>query len=69
MPTYDYQCKNCGNTLEKFQGITDKPLKRCPRCRKMALKRKIGPGSGFIFRGEPFSASTEYLAKNKDKNK
>jgi len=32
MPTYEYQCKKCGYTFEKFQSITAKPLENCPVC-------------------------------------
>ena len=34
MPTYDYQCDNCGYELELFQSITAKPIKKCPECGK-----------------------------------
>ena len=42
MPTYDYECKACGNKLEIFQKMNDKPLKTCPACHKDELKRLIG---------------------------
>lgn len=52
MPTYDYKCPKCGK-FEVFQKITDKPLKRCPKC-KGKVKRLIGSGSGIIFKGKGF---------------
>jgi len=35
------------------------PLKTCPKCKKDALVRLIGAGSGFIFKGSGFYA-TDY---------
>jgi putative FmdB family regulatory protein len=39
MPFYEYQCKNCGHTLEAMQKITDGPLKKCPHCGKSQLQK------------------------------
>lgn len=58
MPTYDYECKNCGHHFEKFQSITADPLKECPKCKKDVV-RLISSGSGFIFKGAGFYA-TDY---------
>lgn len=58
MPTYEYECKSCGHTFEKSQSMTDKPLKKCPKCSK-AVRRLIGSGSGIIFKGAGFYA-TDY---------
>jgi putative FmdB family regulatory protein len=30
MPTYEYECKKCGNCFEVIQKITDEALKKCP---------------------------------------
>ena len=32
MPLYEYQCKKCGNRLERIQKFSDKPLTKCPEC-------------------------------------
>ena len=58
MPTYEYECLACKTTFEKFQSITDKPLKKCPSCQGK-VKRLISRGSGFIFKGSGFYA-TDY---------
>lgn len=50
MPTYEYECKKCGHRLEKFQQMTDKPLKKCPECGGK-LNRLIGTGAGIILKG------------------
>ena len=57
MPTYEYECRKCGR-FDRFQRITAKPLKACPRC-GAAVKRLIGAGAGIIFKGHCFYA-TDY---------
>jgi putative FmdB family regulatory protein len=54
MPTYEYECSNCGNKFEKFQSITAAPIKKCPVCGKNTAKRLIGMGAGLIFKGSGF---------------
>src|SRR5271170_400887 len=39
MPFYEYQCDNCGHTMEAMQKISDSPLKKCPHCGKPQLQR------------------------------
>jgi putative FmdB family regulatory protein len=50
MPTYDYACDACGHEFERQQRITEKPLKKCPKCGKDKARRMIG-GGGFILKG------------------
>lgn len=54
MPTYDYECGNCGHVFDAFQAMSDDPLKKCPECGKNSLKRLIGGGLGVIFKGSGF---------------
>ncbi len=54
MPTYEYACDSCGHEFEEFQSITAKPLRKCPECKKPALRRLIGTGAGIIFKGSGF---------------
>ena len=58
MPTYEYECQSCGHRFEKTQPMTAPPLKTCPKCKKK-VRRLIGSGSGFLFRGTGFYA-TDY---------
>ena len=71
MPTYEYECLNCKKITEKFQNIKDKPLKKCPHCGGV-LKRLIGGGAGFIFKGGGFYAtdyrSDSYKKKEKEES-
>ena len=58
MPTYEYECRRCKHQFEKFQGMKDKPLERCPKCRGK-LQRLVGRGAGVLFKGSGFYA-TDY---------
>ncbi|MDR0707570.1 MAG: zinc ribbon domain-containing protein [Treponema sp.] len=53
MPTYEYECKDCGHVFEAFQSMKDEPLKVCPECGK-EIRRLITGGSGVIFKGAGF---------------
>ncbi len=61
MPTYEYVCSKCGHEFEKFQSMSDKPLKVCPKelCAQKkwghgSVKKQIGAGAGLIFKGSGF---------------
>ncbi|MDD5085772.1 MAG: zinc ribbon domain-containing protein [Candidatus Omnitrophica bacterium] len=62
MPTYEYECKKCKKTFEKFQAITALPLKECPVCGGK-VRRLIGRGGGIIFKGSGFY-ETDYKRKS-----
>ncbi|HEY9054041.1 MAG TPA: FmdB family zinc ribbon protein [Rectinemataceae bacterium] len=53
MPTYEYECRICQHRFEKFQSISEDPLRECPACGG-AVRRVIGGGSGIIFKGPGF---------------
>lgn len=67
MPTYDYVCSSCRHEFERFQSITDAPVRTCPRCRKRTARRCIGSGAGIIFRGSGFY-ETDYRRSEDYKN-
>lgn len=54
MPTYEYECADCGHILEQWQSMLDKKLRKCPSCGKLKLQRLIGTGGGIIFKGSGF---------------
>jgi putative FmdB family regulatory protein len=39
MPFYEYQCANCGHSLEAMQKVSDPALKKCPSCGKSQLQK------------------------------
>lgn len=67
MPTYDYQCINCGDKFEHFQTMTEQPLQICKKCGGQ-LKRLIGTGLGPIFKGSGFY-QTDYKSASSTSTK
>ncbi|KPJ60774.1 MAG: hypothetical protein AMJ46_04705 [Latescibacteria bacterium DG_63] len=72
MPTYEYECKECGHLFEKFQKISEEPLSECPKC-SGSVARLPGRGAGIIFKGSGFYAtdyrSRSYRQKEKDERR
>jgi putative FmdB family regulatory protein len=75
MPTYEYECAKCKKDFEIFQSMKDDSLKVCPKdkCRmktwgKGKVKRKLGAGAGFIFKGSGFYI-TDYRSEGYKKSK
>jgi putative FmdB family regulatory protein len=55
MPTYEYECQTCGHQFEARQSMKDPHLTDCPQPECPGpVKRKIGLGSGLIFKGSGF---------------
>jgi putative FmdB family regulatory protein len=52
VPTYQYQCTECGEGLEAVQKFTDDALTECPSC-KGRLK-KVFSAVGIVFKGSGF---------------
>lgn len=52
MPTYEYRCTDCGESLEAKQSFTDDPLTECPACGG-TLKKQFG-NVGIAFKGSGF---------------
>ena len=64
VPTYEYKCQKCGKAFDASQKMTDKPLSTCiDKTCKGQVKRLIGRGGGFIFKGSGFYA-TDYRSKD-----
>jgi len=63
MPTYAYACEHCGYKFDAFQGITAKPMRKCPACGQASLKRLIGAGAAIIFKGSGFYC-TDYRSES-----
>jgi putative FmdB family regulatory protein len=52
MPTYTYRCQKCGHEFERFQSMSDEPVKRCERCRGK-VQRVFHP-VGIVLKGPGF---------------
>ncbi|MBR7830474.1 FmdB family transcriptional regulator [Actinospica sp. MGRD01-02] len=52
MPTYQYQCTECGEALEVVQKFTDDALTVCPACE--GKLRKVYSAVGIVFKGSGF---------------
>jgi putative FmdB family regulatory protein len=53
MPTYEYECLDCGHHFDAFQHMADEPLSECPECGKK-VRRVLSGGYGVIFKGSGF---------------
>ncbi|MFN9986220.1 MAG: FmdB family zinc ribbon protein, partial [Pirellula sp.] len=67
MPTYDYECDACGHTFELFQSISADPETKCPKCKKLKLRRLIGTGAAVMFKGSGFY-QTDYRSDSYKKS-
>ncbi|MGW3634696.1 FmdB family zinc ribbon protein [Streptomyces sp. NPDC005122] len=52
MPTYQYQCTECGEGLEAVQKFTDNALAECPNCG--GRLKKVFSAVGIVFKGSGF---------------
>jgi putative FmdB family regulatory protein len=52
VPTYEYACTECGESLEAVQKFSDNPLTVCPACG--GRLRKLFSPVGIVFKGSGF---------------
>ncbi|NMD55090.1 MULTISPECIES: FmdB family zinc ribbon protein [Tsukamurella] len=71
MPTYSYQCKECGEAFDAVQSFSDDPLTVCPNCG--GPLRKLFNSVGVVFKGSGFyrtdsrSSKADTTAKSEKK--
>jgi len=63
MPTYDYQCDACDHEFELFQQMSESPIRKCPDCGKLKLRRLFGTGAAVMFKGSGFY-ETDYRSES-----
>jgi putative FmdB family regulatory protein len=68
MPTYEYECDECHHHFEKFQRITDEPVKTCPVCGGK-VKKLISGGGGLLFKGNGFYITDHRSASYRKKER
>ena len=64
VPTYEYQCTECGREFEARQRISEPPLTRCETCGG-AVKRLLSPAP-FILKGAGWYV-TDYPSESRKK--
>ncbi len=63
MPTYDYQCKKCGEVFEAMHRL-DQPAPPCPHCGEPRPQRLISPVA-FKTTGDPTATRVEAEIKKR----
>lgn len=55
MPVREYECqaKKCGEVFEEYEGINDKPLKKCKVCKRGKVIRLISIPARPVVPGDP----------------
>jgi putative FmdB family regulatory protein len=62
VPTYDYQCRDCGNTIEVIHSMLEVGPTTCERCGG-PLRRILHP-AGIIFKGSGFYKTDSRTAES-----
>ena len=55
MPIYEYKCLSCGYRFERFQAISEEPVKECPQCNGEV--KKLISSTSFVLKGSGWSSS------------
>lgn len=53
MPTYEYQCQDCGREFDYLQSMSEPHKTKCEECGGK-LTKLLSAGSGLIFKGSGF---------------
>jgi putative FmdB family regulatory protein len=41
VPIYEYACQKCGHQFDALQKVSDSPLRKCPECGALRLKKLV----------------------------
>ena len=66
MPTYSYECTECGNRFDTVQAFTDDTLTTCEKC--SGRLRKLFNSVGIVFKGSGFYRTDSREAGQKVKS-
>ena len=66
MPTYEYTCKGCGETIEVFQSFSEKPLRKHRECG--GELQKVFHVRGVVFKGSGFYSTDSRSSPSKKKD-
>ena len=45
MPIYEYRCESCAHLFDVLQKVSEAPLKECPECGELELRRLVSAPS------------------------
>ena len=62
MPIFDYSCAACGHTFDVLQKMGEGPLRKCPSCGKLKLKKDLS-APAFHLKGSGWYKSPEQNQK------
>ena len=65
MATYEYKCAACEHSFELEQRMTEKPAKKCPKCKKLKAERQISGGARFVLKGGNWESDLYSGSSNK----
>jgi putative FmdB family regulatory protein len=65
MPTYEYSCKRCGETIEVFQSFSEKPLRKHSECG--GELKKVFHARGVVFKGSGFYSTDSRSSTSSNK--
>lgn len=74
MPLYEYVCTACGHDFEEMRKFNDPELRKCPKCAKLKVQKKISlagfqlKGAGWYKDGYAKSTATDKPVKTESKS-
>ena len=63
MPLYEYECRKCHHRFEIIQTLSEKPVRRCPKCRTGTVQKLVS-SPAVHFKGSGWYV-TDYGRKGK----
>jgi putative FmdB family regulatory protein len=61
VPLYEYECRRCHHRFEVIQSVADKPIRKCPMCRKGTVQKLVS-SPALRFKGSGWYV-TDYAGK------
>jgi putative FmdB family regulatory protein len=64
VPLYEYECRKCHHRFEVIQSVSDKPIRKCPNCKKGTVQKLLS-SPALRFKGSGWYV-TDYARKGKN---
>jgi putative FmdB family regulatory protein len=65
MPLYEYECRKCHHRFEVIQKVSDRPVRKCPKCGKTGVEKLLS-APAVHFKGTGWYV-TDYAGKGRGK--